>query len=365
MSLLELAHSIGLSPKKVAYTHGGEYHSSCPRCGGTDRFYIQPERQKKNCVGYYACRQCGIHGDTLQFCMDFFGLTFKEAATRIGVTLPELQACSNPPQAPAGLAGVVLDAHSLSFRPASRNLLNENSSVQSITKPPHVWTEKANAFVTWAHEHLVQNPEALQLLTARGISMSTIVAYKLGYCPEDLTRSRTAWGLGTDVDNNLYERPLWLPKGIVIPALEPNGDVVRIKVRRTDWVTGDRMPKYIAISGSMSGLNIIGDTNHRVMIIVESELDGYALHSAVGDVAFCIAVGSNVRPPDNVTDYCAQRASKLLVCYDNDDAGLKMLEKWQQRYAHATAYPTPMGKDIGDAVALGLDVRKWIMEGIE
>src|SRR5439155_6306936 len=89
MILLDLAHAVGLSPKKTSYTHGGEYHSPCPRCGGKDRFYIQPQRQQKNCVGYYACRQCGIKGDTIQFAMDFFGLNFVDAVARVDGQLPE------------------------------------------------------------------------------------------------------------------------------------------------------------------------------------------------------------------------------------------------------------------------------------
>ena len=51
MTLLELTRQAGLNPKWVASTAGDEYHSACPSCGGTDRFYIQPNKQMAKCLG--------------------------------------------------------------------------------------------------------------------------------------------------------------------------------------------------------------------------------------------------------------------------------------------------------------------------
>ena len=42
-----------------------------------------------------------------------------------------------------------------------------------------------------------------------------------------------------------------------------------------------------------------------------------------------------------------------------------MLEKWKKFYPHAFGYPTPIGKDIGEAIEKGLDIRNWILEGEE
>lgn len=36
MDLLTLVRTKGINPKRVAGTHGGEYHSACPSCGGKD-----------------------------------------------------------------------------------------------------------------------------------------------------------------------------------------------------------------------------------------------------------------------------------------------------------------------------------------
>ncbi len=89
MCLLNLIEKVGINPKWVASTNGGEYHSACPKCGGKDRFFIQPTKQMKNCVGYYQCRRCGIYGDTIQFCKDMLGIGFKDAVKMIDVIIPE------------------------------------------------------------------------------------------------------------------------------------------------------------------------------------------------------------------------------------------------------------------------------------
>jgi len=44
MTILDLLEQDGIEPKKVASTHGGEYSSSCPLCGGEDRFRYWPEQ---------------------------------------------------------------------------------------------------------------------------------------------------------------------------------------------------------------------------------------------------------------------------------------------------------------------------------
>ncbi|MES2344647.1 MAG: primase-helicase zinc-binding domain-containing protein [Chlamydiota bacterium] len=72
MSLLHFAQELGISPKRIASTCGGEYHSPCPKCGGKDRFIIWKE------TGRYWCRQCDLKGDSIQFCRDFFGCVQSE-----------------------------------------------------------------------------------------------------------------------------------------------------------------------------------------------------------------------------------------------------------------------------------------------
>ncbi len=92
--ILSLASEVGLYPKMVANTNGGEYHSPCPRCGGRDRFIIW------NAIDRYLCRQCEAKGDAIQFCRDFLNMSFKQACDRIGA-YPKISASKNPAYDPA------------------------------------------------------------------------------------------------------------------------------------------------------------------------------------------------------------------------------------------------------------------------
>lgn len=93
----------------------------------------------------------------------------------------------------------------------------------------------------------------------------------------------------------------------------------------------------------------------------QSELDAYALHFAVSDYAFIVAVGSNSKNPDNIVHFLAQKKA-ILICHDNDEAGHLMLKKWQRLYPHAQSYPAPLGKDLGESVEQGLRIRPWLLQ---
>jgi len=347
MNLINLAQEIGIIPQKVAGTNGGEYAASCPRCGGKDRFRIWPNEKKKNCVGSYWCRQCEIRGDSIQFCIDFFGLDFKEAAEKANATIPTKHSFFN-----------------------SRATIQHVFTPVEIKPPPTKWIEKASSVIAKAHEQIWQETEILDYLKQRGLPEEVVKKCKIGWIPKDIFYDRIDWGL-EEIEGK--KNKLWIPRGILIPGFDPPNsdenvakleDVVRAKVRRTEWKKGDKRGKYIIISGSMNGLSIIGNTDMEVMVVVESELDAYAVHHATKDFAFAVAVGSVQNNPDHATDYLAKTKKHLLISYDNDDdgTGKKLFEKWKMLYPHAKPYPTPIGKDIGEAIKQGFDIRSWLLK---
>ncbi len=338
MTILELAQQTGIHPKWVAGTAGGEYHSSCPSCGGTDRFFMQPHRQMKNCVGSYGCRRCEIHGDTIEFARQFLNCSFQEAVLAADAILPKE-------------VGLCLFKKSQAFKPIT------------LQVPSLAWSTRAQEFVNNAYENLLQRNDLLDDLASRGLLLDAVQQYKIGWSDQDFFESRTLWGLPEETKDG-KKRIVWIPRGIVIPFIESSSRVLRLKVRRTDWKRGEKLPKYVAISGSMNGLSIIGSLKCNTVIVVESELDAYALNYAVGDLACAVAVGSNIKNPDNITDSLAKNAPNLLICHDNDEAGKAMLKKWQKLYSHAKPCPTlqAQGKDIGEAIEHGLDVREWLLK---
>lgn len=112
----------------------------------------------------------------------------------------------------------------------------------------------------------------------------------------------------------------------------------------------------------MNGLNIVGSTKNDKILVVESELDALALHFAMPANITILAVGSCLKNPDNLSDCIAKNAKQLIICHDNDQAGKKMFKKWQRFYSHAIAYTPVIGKDVGEAIQNGLDVKQWIHE---
>ena len=83
MDILDLAREAGLIPKRCASTSGGEYKTPCPGCQeGKDRFCIWPSRGE---TGRYWCRVCDRSGDAIQFCRDFFGMSYQEACQKVDV----------------------------------------------------------------------------------------------------------------------------------------------------------------------------------------------------------------------------------------------------------------------------------------
>ena len=70
----------GIKIKKASARSGGEYHSPCPKCGGTDRFCVFPEQP-----GGALAMQHGITGTwacpCLLYTSDAVPGTAKKAAT--------------------------------------------------------------------------------------------------------------------------------------------------------------------------------------------------------------------------------------------------------------------------------------------
>jgi DNA primase len=287
-----------------------------------------------NCIGSYCCRQCGTHGDSIEFARQFLNYSFQEATEVVS----------------AGMT--------------SKNVFPRMNKVYSykipiLRNPPAEWIINATALVELAHKNLLYNEESLIYLESRGLPLDAIIRYKLGWIDNNLFLPRASWGLEEQLKQDGKPSSLWIPKGLLIPSIDPKNSVIRLKVRRSDWNKDDTLPKYAAISGSMNGMTIVGSPKCSIMIVVESELDAFAIDYSAGDIVCAVAVGSNIKNPDNITDYLARNATQLIICHDNDEAGEKMLTKWKGLYPRSRRCTTPYGKDIGEAIQKGLDVKSW------
>lgn len=321
--LLELCDCAGIKYRYVAQTKGGEYHSPCPECGGTDRFIINPNWPSKQCIGIYGCRQCPAHGNSITFAMRYLGYTLTDAKQLVG-------AVNEPHQ-------VVRRSHEPTITP--------------LTTPSALWLKQAGALATY----LDTIPDHIRTyLHNRGITDYAIDKQQIGYNPETFYLDRKLFRLPSESRKNV-----WIPEGIVIPYWH-NNQVTRIKFRRTGDIT-DQYGKYIILTGSQNGMSVYSP-GCKAAIVVESEFDAIALDAIAKGKITVIASGSNIRNPDTYTHEVASGCSLIAIAYDNDKEGKKMLYKWRSFFPLAIKYPTPVGKDVGEAIQSGYDVAGWLQK---
>jgi len=274
-NVLDLLEKAGITPKKMASTHGGEYHSECPGCGGKNRFHVWPEQNSG--AGSFWCRSCKAAGDSISFVMSFEGLSFPEACARLGRELND--------SAPQG--GVVRIPRKRKPR------VREYSPPADRPDPGGLWREKAEDLVAWAHDCLMKDPEHMSWLEGRGIQAETVEKYRLGWNPgkagKDLFRPRESWGLQIEMKEG-RKKKLWIPRGLVIPMID-QGRVSRIRIRRPE---GE--PRFYVLPGSQMGI-LITRKNARYYMVVEAELDALLVAQFAGDQLGVVGLGSASRRP--------------------------------------------------------------------
>ncbi len=137
-------------------------------------------------------------------------------------------------------------------------------------------------------------------------------------------------------------------------------DPLKLKIRRSDWKQGDKLPKYVEISGSMQSLGVYGCPEGKPMIVVESEFDAILLQQCAGDFYCSIALGGASKRPDIETHRMLLKAPMIFFSLDVDIAGALAYRWWSQVYPRMKLWPPPVGKSPGDAYLAGIDLRKWM-----
>lgn len=338
MKLISLLEQDGITARKVAGTHGGEWASACPMCGGEDRFRSWPEQGES---GAWWCRGCNKGGDLIQYMREVRGLSFGDACRRLGIEqersmLPDWEGRRR--------------SEGWKPREARMPLFGQ-------------WQQKTQVLIGWAQEQLWDNTgkEVLDWLKAeRGFSGETIKAFHLGWIPSDLYRERKAWGLPEERRDDGKPKRLWIPRGLVIPHLE-DGDIVKIKIRRPD---PNADPRYYVLPGSGTKAMAI-HSDAKGVAVLESELDAILLHQEAGDLAAAVALGSASAKPDRETAELLIQAEQILVALDADEAGAKEAWRWWTRSMQGSRrWPPIGGKDLGDMQKAGVNIRAWVLAAL-
>ena len=308
--------------KKVASTRGGEYHGSCPFCGGRDRFIVQPHSDKPS----WYCRQCERKGDAIAFVMQYEGVDFKEALERLNMADEYKPRRSFAPSKPAATP------------PAPVPALDNQE-----------YRQKSAVFAEWAWKQLFSGnyPEIETYLTGRGLSEQLLDIYQIGYNPRDFKRT---WG-GVDV---------WLPQGIVIPWLYEETPV-KLRIRLEDTTRG----KYTQAKGGANWLyNVERVKPSSVVVLVESELDALSIQQAFNhhNVA-ALATGGTTGARLLRWQALLMVARVVLIAFDTDQAGETASAFWLSKLPNAKRL-APLAHDVNDMLTGGHDIQSWIMEAV-
>ena len=366
VSLLDLAQ-LDTALRRVAGTAGGEWHGPCPKCGGADRFRVQPDGGPDR-LGWAACRQCWPKGgDLIGYVMWRDGCDFRAACERLGG--PTRGAAS------AGRPRPPLQAH------------------KAPTAPPgDSWQAAARQFVDgcaaalWAtHGELAEGAaRARAWLAGRGLDDDTLRAWKIGYNSRETWADRAAWGLPQEANPATGKpRRVWLPRGVVIPC-EIGGRLWYLKFRR---VPGEAFtclscrksvtapgtcphcqhdnPKYPASHGTPALFLADSLKGHRAAVLVEGEFDALLLWQEAGDLAGVATLGSAGKDLD-LTAWAAHLlpVSPLILAYDADESGERGAAKLTRLTARAKRAKVPAlrpgDKDLTDLHAAGGNLRAWL-----
>ena len=286
--------------RKAASTHGGEYAGPCPFCGGKDRFRAWPEQ------GRYWCRQCGAHGDVIDYLRQRHGLGFRDAAKALGGDV------APAPAAPAR---------------------------QMASKPgAPAWAAAGERVAAECHAALLADAQALAYLRGRGLNDATIAGFGLGWNPRPAER-----------------HGLHVPAGWSIPLHGVDGAFYGLQVRQPDG----QQPKYKLVAGSHHPLmgRMAGKA---ALLVTEGAFDMMLAWQEVGDLVDVATLGSCSADPRPWAPYLLSYR-RILLCYDLDEAGDKGRARWDGigGVVHVRL-PLAGGKDVTDFVRAGGDLRAWL-----
>jgi DNA primase len=356
MNILDLLRARNIDAKQKQGATTNEYCSSCPVCGGNDRFLTWPDDNR------FYCRQCDQGGNLVAFFKFADGLNEQEALEQFFIC----QGKSATDAADAAELAIKKQAGNSMAKiktPIRRNRKPNTRTKKTSKVDANLWLQKAETLIEWAHKQLLDNQERLNWLkNERGLTLDTIKRHKIGYNPTDLYRGRNEWGLHEAL-HNITGKPkkLWIPGGIVLPGYNAKGNLSRVKIR-----TGGKI-KYVLLSGSEIEAAFYGDRALNKFAIVESELDAILLQQIASDIVCPIASGSSAMRPDAATLELIGDSTCLLM-FDADEAGIKAASNtWIKELSGAEYWilPAKHGKDCTEAHQKGIDLRLIIQAGLD
>ncbi|WP_458399517.1 toprim domain-containing protein [Mailhella sp.] len=306
-----------------------EFSGSCPVCGGTDRLLLWKisRDEQRFPRGNFYCRQCRSSGGP-------------ERLTYL------LQTSS------AAEVSAVHQARQVGSSAARRTVSRMQAVPSAITDAGY------QAIVAQAQALLnsgARNGLARYFLQTRGIELSAAVRHRLGY-----------------IDKGIKYEPLQpkpfeprLPVGLLIPNYR-EGTLRSIKVRAMDGDADNNSgyhAKYRELIGCPAMPYVIkaSPRQNTPVLIVESELDAILIEQFMGSMFNYIALGSASALPDTEVAAMVESSGRVIFLPDYDEAGYGAYERWKRQFPKIELAELPRGKDPGEALKAGVDLKAWAM----
>jgi hypothetical protein len=352
---------------------GSRYVGQCPKCGGsndTDRFSVNTAK------GFFHCFSCGFNGDAIKWLREIEGASCPDAHERLGLTCdntgcPAWEKCRLGNGGNKGKRNKSPRVEPVQ-PPAPPEPAEYNAAAAST--PQQQWAQQAAPLIQKAHTNLLQNDTQLQYLAGRGIPPSGVEWGKLGYLPENRYPKREAWGLPTEIKENGKPKKMFIPGGIVIPFFDADAPH-RIRIRRDNPRPKD--PRYYWVPGSGDDVPVIGPSNARAVVVIESDLDAFMVRWQCRDLDIAvIPLGTCSAKPKQTAMRTLHNAQVVLLAHDfeprvnphtgeHENPGGQGARWWLSTFPHAKRWPVPAGKDAGDYYKDHQgDIRAWILAGL-
>jgi DNA primase len=282
------------SLKKV----GRSWKGLCPFHGEkTPSFYVHPEK------GFYYCFGCGAKGDAITFVRETERLEFPEAmaylARRVGITLPERRSGTRAERAKETGVAAAVGAAAAFFR-----------------------------------KQLPRHPEAVALLSKRGLDVDEASGFGIGAAPDawDALKSALSGSVAEETllaagllqkseSGRVYDR---FRNRLTIEISDGRGEVLGFGAR----ALGDETPKYLNSPESsrfskgklLYGLDRAREAIRKTdtVILVEGYFDRIAFEKA-GVSNAVASMGTSLTPAQ--ADLLARQAATVVVAYDGDPPG--------------------------------------------
>ena len=263
---------------------------------------------------------------------------------------------------------------SLSAAPVEPRRDSDAFTPHECPEPSPEWRAYAAKLVDEAAAAVGKQRQALDWLAARGLPADAVRKYRIGYLSAEGAkypgrwRARVALGLPPKVDDSGRQHDkIFIPRGIVIPTIATDGAILNIRIRRhkqdlKPLPSGKPAPKYMELEGSCKAPMLLragSPPGLAAYFVTEAELDAILIHFAAGGVVGALAVRTNRGKPDRRAHGLLLRSVKICVALDYDEPGASGVPWWEGTYPQAVRWPTPEGKDPGDAFSLGVDIREW------